>query len=524
MLGLALCLGIVFPVLVFAQSAVLHQILMGNFPMRMRWLFHQYLLKQSIDFYTNEFAGRISTKMMQTALAVRDSVIKICDVGFYILVLIGSMALLLASTSWLLALPILGWVVLYCSILKYFLPKLKSVAQAQANARSDMTGRVVDAYSNIMTVKLFSHSSRELNYAKDAMNPFLETVHHQMRIATLFTTAIHSSVYLIILVEFSLCIWLWMNGTASIGMISVAIMLTLRLNGLSEWIMWEANMFFENLGTVTDGIQTLAKPVELVDQKDAKPLAVDKGQIEFKNVSFHYGKSSGVIENFNLTIKPGEKIGIVGRSGAGKSTLVNLLLRFYDVAGGEILIDGQNIAKVQQETLRQQIGVVTQDTALLHRSIRENIVYGSPNATEEEMIKATEKAQAYDFIQQLEDHQGQKGFDTLVGERGIKLSGGQRQRVAISRVLLKNAPFLILDEATSALDSEVEQAIQDNLNQLMENKTVIAIAHRLSTIAALDRLVVIDDGRIIEQGTHEELLQQKGVYAQLWAHQSGGFV
>ncbi|HBF08496.1 MAG: multidrug ABC transporter ATP-binding protein [Gammaproteobacteria bacterium] len=522
--AITLALLIILPIIIAIYSLVLHQGLLGNFPMRIRWLGHRYLLKQSVGFYAEDFAGRVATKLMQTALSLRDSVIKCCDVLLHISVYFVSVMILLAATDWLLALPILAWMITYGFILRYYLPRMKAISSKQAEARSTMSGRIVDAYSNIMTVKLFSHTSRETDYAQEAMKPFLDTVYEQMRLATGLQVCVQFSVYFTVFLEFAISIILWLNGFVSTGLIAVAIMVTMRLNGLSQWVMWEANMFFEHLGTVTDGQETLAKPLALEDKKSARQFDIKQGLIEFKDVSFHYGKGQGVIDHFNLNIQPGEKIGVVGRSGAGKSTLVNLLLRFYDVESGAVVIDGHPINEMTQESLRAHIGVVTQDTSLLHRTIRENIMYGRPDATEDELMEAIRKAQAEDFINTLSDQHGNTGLDALVGERGVKLSGGQRQRIAIARVLLKNAPILILDEATSALDSEVEQAIQSSLNMLMEGKTVIAIAHRLSTIAALDRLIVIDKGQIAEQGTHEELLQQKGIYAQLWSHQSGGFI
>jgi ATP-binding cassette subfamily B multidrug efflux pump len=412
----------------------------------------------------------------------------------------------------------------YALILYYFIPRLGKISTKQAHARSDMTGRIVDTYTNIATIKLFSHSRREAAYAQEGMQAFLDTVHPQMRMVTGFVACVWIINALLILSVTSLAIWLWMQGAISPGAIALAIAPVLRLYGMSQWIMWETSSLFENIGTVQDGITTIARPRDVRDTPDAKALVVGQGEIRFDRVGFHYGKGAGIIDDFSLTIRPGEKVGFVGRSGAGKSTLVNLLLRFHDVESGRILIDGQNIAEITQESLRAQIGMVTQDTSLLHRSVRENILYGKPDAPEAEMIDAATQAKAHDFILDLQDVYGRRGYDAHVGERGVKLSGGQRQRVAIARVLLKDAPILILDEATSALDSEVEAAIQENLYRMMRGKTVIAIAHRLSTIAALDRLVVLDQGRIVEQGTHSELVEKKGLYAQLWAHQSGGFL
>ncbi|MGR6874183.1 ABC transporter ATP-binding protein [Pseudomonas sp. HK3] len=528
---LAFMLLVGMPLLVALHSLVIHQALMGNFPMSIRWMAHRYLLKQSMSFYQDEFAGRIATKVMQTSLAVRESVMKMLNVMVYILVYFISMLAVIAQADWRLILPVLVWLVLYIIAQLVFIPKLKNVATDQANARSDMTGRIVDSYTNISTVKLFSHSKRESDYAREGMDGFLQTVYSQMRLAVGLNVSVHAINYLLVFGIGALGLYLWGQGQITVGAIAVGISLALRLNGMAQWIMWEVSSLFENIGTVVDGMQTLSKPQDVQDVKKAEALDVKKGAIDFNNVAFFYDEKHEkgvsqrkVFEQLQLNVKPGEKVGLVGRSGAGKSTLVNLLLRFYDVQGGEICVDGQNISTVQQETLRAKIGMVTQDTSLLHRSVRDNILYGHPSATHEDVIAAAKKAEAYGFIQQLTDPFGNKGFDAQVGERGVKLSGGQRQRIAIARVLLKNAPILILDEATSALDSEVEAAIQHSLNILMEDKTVIAIAHRLSTIAAMDRLVILDEGRIVEQGTHQELVNSGGIYSQLWAHQTGGFI
>ena len=516
---------IIMPVVITGYSLLTHQTLLGNYPMSIRWLAHRHLLKQSVNFYQDDFAGRIATKVMQTSLAVRETVMKTMDVFVYVSVYFTSMVVLLAQADWRLMIPMLIWLISYISIQVYFVPKLKSVASEQADARSTMTGRIVDSYTNITTVKLFSHNQRETEYAEQGMTGFLKTVYRQMRLVTGFDIAVEITNYVLVFAISALSIYLWMDNAISIGSIAIAIALALRINGMSMWIMWEVGALFENMGTVVDGMKTLSKSVDIIDDKDAKPLKVEQGGIEFKNVHFHYGeKEKGVIGGLNLKIKPGEKVGLVGRSGAGKSTLVNLLLRFHDVEDGEICIDGQNIARITQDSLRSSIGMVTQDTSLLHRSIRDNILYGKTDATEDDLMRATHQAHAHDFIQDLSDPFGNRGYDAQVGERGVKLSGGQRQRIAISRVLLKNAPLLILDEATSALDSEVEAAIQESLNQLMQGKTVIAIAHRLSTIAAMDRLIVLDKGNIVEQGTHHELVSRGGIYAQLWAHQTGGFI
>ncbi|GAA4492279.1 ABC transporter ATP-binding protein [Pseudaeromonas paramecii] len=521
-MGALLLIGL--PLLVLLHSLLMHQSLLGNYPMAIRWQAHRYLLKQSLSFYSNDFAGRVATKVMQTALAVRETVMKLLDVMVYVLVYFGSMLVMVGQADTRLMLPMVAWLLGYLVLQWYFVPRLKRVASAQAEARSLMTGRVVDSYTNIQTVKLFSHTRREADYAREGMGEFMETVNRQMRLATGVSVSVQVLNYLLAFAVAATAIWLWSQSAISIGAIAIAISLALRLNGMSQWIMWELSALFENIGTVADGSQTLAKPLEVVDAPNASALRVTRGEVRFEQVSFHYGKGAGVLDQLDLTIKPGEKIGIVGRSGAGKSTLVNLLLRFYDVEAGRILIDGQDIRQVSQESLRAHIGMVTQDTALLHRTVRENILYGAPEASEADLRRAAVQAEAMDFIETLSDPYGNQGFDAQVGERGVKLSGGQRQRIALARVLLKNAPLLILDEATSALDSEVEAAIQASLDRLMEGKTVIAIAHRLSTIAALDRLVVMDKGRIVEQGTHAELLALGGIYAQLWAHQTGGFL
>lgn len=524
LLGLAVLLVVVLPLLTFLKSAIVHQTLLGNYPMVIRWLAHRYLLKQSVSFYQNDFAGRIATKVMQTALSVREAVIKLLDVAVFVVVYFITMVVLLAQLDWRLAMPIVVWLALYVGAQMYFVPKLKRVSQDQADARSMMTGRVVDSYSNIQTVKLFSHTRREADYAQQGMDGFLQTVYRQMRLVTGINITVETINYLLVFVVGAVSIWLWQIEAISVGAIAVALGLAMRMNGMAQWIMWEISALFENIGAATDGMNTISRPREVTDQAQAKELSVPEGRIQFQDMSFHYGKGSGVIERLNLDIKPGEKVGLVGRSGAGKSTLVNLLLRFHNLEGGRILIDGQDISQVSQESLRAQVGMVTQDTSLLHRSVRDNILYGRPDATEAELMAATRKAEAHDFIPELTDPYGNRGYDAQVGERGVKLSGGQRQRIAIARVMLKDAPILVLDEATSALDSEVEAAIQKSLDTLMEGKTVIAIAHRLSTIAAMDRLIVLDEGAIVEEGTHSELVASGGIYAQLWAHQTGGFL
>ncbi|AZN32864.1 ABC transporter ATP-binding protein [Pseudoalteromonas sp. Xi13] len=530
LIKMAVVLLVILPIVVFFHSAILHQALLGNYPMSIRWSAHRYLLRQSVSFYQNEFAGRIATKVMQTSLAVREAVMKLLDVLMYIVVYFGAMVFLVAEADWRLMLPLLVWVIIYAAIQMYFVPKLKKIASSQADARSEMTGRIVDSYTNISTIKLFSYTQREEQYAKQSMDVFLQPVYKQMRLVTSLNFAINSLNYLLVFSVAALSLYLWSLSAISAGAIAVAVSLSLRLNGMAQWIMWEISSLFENIGTATDGMKTLSTPIKVDDKPDAKTLNVSKGDIAFSNVHFNYGKAANetnrgpVMNGLNLHIKPGEKIGLVGRSGAGKSTLVNLLLRFYDTDSGTIKIDGQNITDVSQESLRRYIAMVTQDTSLLHRSVKDNILYGRPDASEAEMLSAAKQAKALEFISDLEDSKGNKGFDAQVGERGVTLSGGQRQRIAIARVLLKNAPILILDEATSALDSEVEAAIQASLDDLMTDKTVIAIAHRLSTIAQMDRLIVLDEGRVVEQGSHEALIAQNGIYAGLWAHQTGGFI
>lgn len=518
---LLICLS---PFWVLIASNVRFQTLQGVLPMRLRWQFHQLLLSQSIQFYQEEFAGRISAKVMQTALAVRDTIMICAEMLVYVVIyFLTTGVILLSFDAWLLV-PFVAWLIVFGIVLRVFVPKMAELARNQADARSLMTGRITDAYSNIATVKLFSHGGREASYAKQAMQEFMGTVHAQMRWVSYLELLNHSLNMLLVGGTAALSLYLWQHDLIGVGAVAAAIAMALRLVGLSHWIMWEATMLFENLGTVQDGMNTISQPVKLQDAADAKPLTVTQGAIEFKQVDFQYLEGKPLLHNFNLQIKPGEKIGLVGRSGAGKSTLVNILLRFYEVNAGQVLIDGQDIAKVTQQSLRQQIGMVTQDTSLLHRSVRDNIIYGRPDATEQQLQQAIERAQAAEFIPSLSDAHGGKGLEAHVGDRGVKLSGGQRQRIAIARVMLKDAPILLLDEATSALDSEVEVAIQDSLNELMQDKTVIAIAHRLSTIAEMDRLVVMDQGQIVETGSHQQLLAANGLYARLWSRQSGGFL
>ena len=513
-----------FAVWTFFASSVRLQTLQGVFPMRLRWNFHRLMLGQSLGFYQDEFAGRVSAKVMQTALALRDVVMTVADMVVYVLVYFITSGVILSSFDAWLIVPFICWMIGFAMIMHFLIPKLGKTAARQADARSLMTGRITDAYSNIATVKLFSHGAREAAYAKQSMEEFMVTVHAQMRLATLLHTCsfiVNSS---LTVGTTALGIWLWYHGQVGVGAVATATAMALRVNGLSQYIMWESARLFENIGTVNDGMATLSKPHTILDKPQALPLKVTRGEIKFDHVDFSYEAGKPLLNGFNLNIKPGEKVGLIGRSGAGKSTIVNLLLRFYEPQSGTISIDGQTVDSVTQESLRAQIGLVTQDTSLLHRSVRDNIIYGRPDATEAEMISATERAEAAGFIPNLSDAKGRRGYDAHVGERGVKLSGGQRQRIAIARVMLKDAPILLLDEATSALDSEVEAAIQESLDKMMEGKTVIAIAHRLSTIAAMDRLIVLDKGRIIEEGSHTELLAKQGLYAKLWAHQSGGFL
>jgi len=528
LIWMGLLVLVLLPGLVILESMITHQSVMGNYPMRIRWLAHKYLLKQSLSFYQDEFAGRVATKVMQTALSVRETVTKVMTLAVYMSVYFLSAVLLVFSTDWRLAALLIIWLIAYVIILKIMPPKLKKVSKKQADARSIMNGRIMDRYTNMMTVKLFSHHQREEEYAKEGMDGFLQTVYPQMRLVTVLQGLVWGINSILVFAISALAIDLWVVGSVSPGDIAIAVSLSLRLNGMSQWIMWEVSSLFENIGTVQDGIDTLAIPTQIEDAPHAKNLIVNGGAITLEDVQFAYhGKNATKIEvfdNLNIEILPGEKVGLVGRSGAGKSTLVNLLLRFYDIQSGQIKIDDQSIKELSQESLRANISMVTQDTSLMHRSVRDNIMYGKENATEAQMIAAAKQAQAHDFILNLSDAKGRKGYDAHVGERGVKLSGGQRQRIAIARVMLKDAPILILDEATSALDSEVEVAIQEGLSQIMRNKTVLAIAHRLSTIAQMDRLLVLDNGKIVESGSHKELLDKDGIYAKLWAHQTGGFI
>ena len=524
---LSIIVLIILPVIKVFYEAILHQGILGNFAMRTRWQAHRYLLRQSVEFFQNDFAGRLAAKMMQTSLGVRDTVIKLTEVLLYVAIYFTGAMVLFAKSDLRLTLPLIGWLLGYFATLRYFLPRLRQVSMEQAEARSMVTGRVVDSYTNITTIKMFAHANYEDKYARDGMEIFLEPVYKQMRLASKLSICLTALNTLLLFSVGASAVWLWYLDVVTVGIIAFAIGLILRIQGMSQWVMWEIWGLFENIGVVQDGIETISRDISIVDTHKDRVLKVSAGNIEYRDIHFDYGmegRENSVIQGLNLHISGGKKIGIVGRSGAGKSTVVNLLLRFYDLKQGTILIDDQDISQITQHSLRANIGMVTQDTSLLHRSVFENIRYGNDLATFQSVKTAAIRARAHDFILKLEDFKGRKSYDAHVGERGVKLSGGQRQRIAIARVLLKNAPILILDEATSALDSEVEAAIQESLYELMEDKTVIAIAHRLSTIAQMDWLVIMDEGRIVEQGTHDHLISTGGLYAELWVRQSGGFL
>ena len=512
------------PVFVGLHDLLVHQTLSPSMTSLIRWQNHSYVLKQSLNFFQNDFAGRIAQRIMQTGNSLRDSAVQAVDALWHVLIYAISSLVLFAEADWRLMIPLLTWIVAFISALYYFVPRVKERSVVSSDARSKLMGRIVDGYTNITTLKLFAHTNFEQQYAREAIKEQTEKAQLAGRVVTSMDVVITSMNGLLIVSTTGLALWLWTQSLITVGAIALATGLVIRIVNMSGWIMWVVTGIFENIGMVQDGLQSISQPVSVTDRDQAKPLTVARGEVRFENVDFHYGKRSGIIGGLNLNIKPGEKIGLIGPSGAGKSTLVNLLLRLYDVEGGRILIDGQNIAEVSQESLRERIGMITQDTSLLHRSIRDNLLYGKPDATDAELWEAVHKARADGFIPTLSDAEGRTGFDAHVGERGVKLSGGQRQRIAIARVLLKDAPILIMDEATSALDSEVEAAIQESLETLMQGKTVIAIAHRLSTIARMDRLVVLENGKIAETGSHAELLALGGLYARLWQHQTGGFV
>ncbi|MFJ4197389.1 ABC transporter ATP-binding protein [Pseudomonas sp. NPDC089534] len=512
------------PLFLALHDMLVHQTLSPSMTSMIRWQNHSYVLKQSLNFFQNDFAGRIAQRIMQTGNSLRDSAVQAVDALWHVVIYAISSLVLFAEADWRLMIPLLTWIAAYIGALYYFVPRVKDRAVAASDARSKLMGRIVDGYTNIATLKLFAHTNFEQHYAREAIQEQTEKAQLAGRVVTSMDVAITTMNGLLIVGTTALALWLWTQSLITVGAIALATGLVIRIVNMSGWIMWVVTGIFENIGMVQDGLQTISQPVSVTDQAQAKPLEVARGEVRFEHVDFHYGKKKSIIGDLNLTIRPGEKIGLIGPSGAGKSTLVNLLLRLYDVEAGRILIDGQDIAQVGQESLRARIGMITQDTSLLHRSIRDNLLYGKPDATDEELWEAVRKARADEFIPLLSDAEGRTGFDAHVGERGVKLSGGQRQRIAIARVLLKDAPILIMDEATSALDSEVEAAIQESLETLMRGKTVIAIAHRLSTIARMDRLVVLENGRIAESGSHAELLAHGGLYARLWRHQTGGFV
>ncbi len=512
------------PLLHVVDVLLLNNTILPNFGTLIRWRAHKHVLRQSVGWFENDFAGRIANRIMQTPPAAGEAVFQVFDaISFSLAYLIGAAVLLMAADPRLL-LPLLAWFVLYGLLVRWTVARVGPASQAASDARSAVTGRVVDSYTNIHSVKMFAHDAQELDYAREAIEETRRTFQIEMRIFTIMDAVLVALNGLLIVGVVGWAIALWMQGSASVGVVAAATALTLRLNAMTGWIMWALTSFFRQLGVVAEGMETIAQPIDLLDAPDAKPLHLSNGQIDIRDLSHHYGRKTGGLDHINLTIQPGEKIGLIGRSGAGKSTLVKLLLRFYDVEQGAILIDDQNIAQVTQDSLRSHIGMVQQDSALLHRSVRDNILYGRPDASEAQMIAAAKQAEAHEFILDLQDPQGRTGYDAHVGERGVKLSGGQRQRVTLARVILKDAPILLLDEATSALDSEVEASIQETLYGMMQGKTVIAIAHRLSTIAQMDRILVMDGGRIVEQGGHAELLSQGGLYAQFWARQSGGFL
>ena len=506
------------------QVMLLNNTILPNFGTLVRWRAHRHVLRQSVGWFEDDFAGRIANRIMQTPPAAGEVVFQLFDAITFAIAYLLAAAVLMGQADARLLLPLVFWIVPYLVLLVWVVRRIGPASEAASNARSAVTGRVVDSYTNIHSVKMFAHHTREVDYAKEAIEEARRTFKIEMRLYTIMDAGLMVLNGFLVVGVVGWAIWLWMQGAASVGLVAVATSLALRLNAMSGWIMWAVTNFFRELGVVSEGMLTIAQPVTLLDQNDAKPLHLTAGGVEVRDLSHHYGRKAGGLDHISLSIAPGEKVGLVGQSGAGKSTLVKLLLRFYDVEQGQILIDGQDIKTATQDSLRSVIGMVQQDSALLHRSVRENILYGNPNASEAQMLEAASKAEAHDFILDLEDNEGNKAYAARVGERGVKLSGGQRQRIALARVILKDAPILLLDEATSALDSEVEAAIQQTLYGMMEGKTVIAIAHRLSTIAQMDRIIVMDQGRIIEDGTHDALLAQNGQYARFWARQSGGFL
>jgi len=523
-LVMAIVILLLRPLAQFAHDLLVQQTIAPGMTNLIRWQTHRYVLRQSLTYFANDFAGRIASNIVQSAASLRDSTVQVIDALWFVTVFSASALAILAAADWRLMLPLAAWIVVYVATLAAFVPRIRKRSEILAHRRAVLTGRIVDSYTNIQAVKLFAHLEREDEHAREALDAHTGDFRRQTRLITLMNLCVSSSNGALVVAVGAVSIWIWSLNLTSLGQIAIAVGLAIRITTMSGWVMWTSIGIFDNVGQVQEGMRTIARPQTLVDAEGATELVADKGEIRFDRVRFHYGKAGGVIDDLSFVIAPGEKVGLVGRSGAGKSTIVNLLLRFYDVESGHVRIDGQEVARVTQDSLRRQVGMVTQDTSLLHRSVADNILYGRPDASREAMIAAAKRAHAHEFIMGLADGEGRRGYETLVGERGVKLSGGQRQRIAIARVLLKNAPILVLDEATSALDSEVEAAIQESLYSLMEGKTVIAIAHRLSTIAAMDRLIVLDRGQIVETGTHRELLARDGLYAGLWRRQSGGFL
>jgi ATP-binding cassette, subfamily B, multidrug efflux pump len=522
--GMAVVLLIARPIAQASQNLIANQAIAANVSNRIRWQNHWYVVRQSWAFFQNDFAGRIANRVMQTGPAIRETLVALITSVWYILVYGTSALILLSSADPVLALPVVLWFFGYLVMLRVLVPRMRDRSKAVSEGRSMLTGRIVDSYTNILTVKLFARAREEDAYVRDAIDQHTELFYRSLRLNTLFSFCLSTLNAMMVTGTGGLALVLWTQGKVEVGTVAMALPLAWQIVNVAGWVALQVTSIFENIGVIQEGMITIARPIALIDRPDAPSLDVTRGEIVFEDVRFGYGRETGVIDGLTLTVKPGEKIGLIGRSGAGKSTVVNLLLRFFDLEGGRILIDGQDIAAVTQESLRAQISMVTQDTSLLHRSIGDNIRYGRPQATDAEVVAAAKLAHAHEFILELEDWKQRRGYPAQVGERGVKLSGGQRQRIAIARVILKNAPILVLDEATSALDSEVEAAIQSSLDTLMAGKTVIAIAHRLSTIARMDRLIVLDRGRIVEQGTHHELLQHGGHYAALWQRQSGGFI
>ena len=524
LIALALFILVLRPGLHVVNVLLMNNTILPNYGTLFRWRAHRHVLRQSVGWFENDFAGRIANRIMQTPPAAGEAVFQVFDaITFSLAYLLGAWVLL-AQADLRLSVPLLGWFLLYGVLIRWTIKRVGPASKASSDARSTVTGRVVDAYTNIHSVKMFAQGNEELGYAKTAIEATRQTFQVEMRISTLMEIGLVVLNGLLIVGVVGWALALWMQGEASIGVVAAATALTLRLNAMTGWIMWALSSFFRQLGVVSEGMETISQPIEMVDTSRAQPLTITEGKVEVQGLSHHYGRQSGGLSDVSFTIRPGEKIGLVGRSGAGKSTLLKLLLRFYDIETGQIMIDGQSVSDVTQDSLRGQIGMVQQEGALLHRSIRDNILYGRADAGDQAMIQAARQAKAHEFILNLQDLEGRTGYDAHVGERGVKLSGGERQRISLARVVLKNAPILLLDEATSALDSEVEAAIQQTLYQMMTGKTVIAIAHRLSTIAQMDRILVMEQGRIVEDGTHADLLAKRGLYAGFWNRQSSGFI